>query len=61
MGWRLVVGVGQSWKPQCIAMHDLLTKLAIPHTYRDDLVLKHRWDTGWFTPTVEELAKLARK
>jgi len=57
---RLVVGVGEFWRPQCIAMHDLLTSLKVPHTYRPDLVFKHRWDTGWFVPMADELAKIAR-
>ena len=57
---RLVIGVGAHWKPQCIAFHDHLAKLEIPHACRDDLVFKHRWDTGWFVPMVEDLAKLAR-
>ncbi len=57
---RLVLGVGADWKSQVEQMHDYLDQLAIPHVYRPDLTVKHRWDTGWFEPMAEELAKAAR-
>ena len=57
---RLVLGVGEFWKPQNLQMHDLLVKEGIPHVYRPDLVLPHKWDSGWFAPMVEELVKIAR-
>ncbi len=64
-GWlqernRLVIAPGKFWKGQVVKYHSHLEKLKIPHTYRDDLVLKHRWDTGWFAPMFEELVTIAR-
>lgn len=58
---RLVLGVGAFWKAQSEQMHSLLEKNAIPHAYRPDLVLPHRWDSGWFSPMAEELEKIAGK
>ncbi len=56
---RLVVGVGKFWESQSIGYHNYLNELKIPHVYRPDLVFKHRWDTGWFTPLVEDLITIA--
>ena len=58
---RLVLGVGIDWKDQSVAMHALLEKENIPHVYHPDLLVKHRWDSGWFAPLVEELGKTARE
>lgn len=57
---RLVLGVGEFWKSQVEKYHQLLEDLKIPHVYKPDLILKHRWDTGWFSPMAEELEKTAR-
>lgn len=56
---RLVMGPGKFWADQTRAMHSHLDSLGVPHVYRADLVLPHRWDTGWFPPFVEELTRLA--
>jgi S-formylglutathione hydrolase FrmB len=56
---RLVLGMGEFWRAQCEEMHAQLAKLEIPHVYRSDLLFKHRWDTGWFQPMLEELVKIA--
>lgn len=55
---RLVLGPGIDWKDQSIGMHDLLQGKNVRHEYRGDLLLAHRWDTGWFAPIVEELVGL---
>lgn len=57
---RLVLGLGIFWKPQVEQMHALLQSLGIPHDYRADLAFPHRWDSGWFPPMLDELAKTAR-
>lgn len=57
---RLVLGVGSFWAAQGTKFHDALDRLGIPHVYRPDLLVPHRWDTGWFPPLVESLAKTAR-
>jgi enterochelin esterase-like enzyme len=56
---RLVLGAGIDWKGQSVAMHALLEKEGIPHACRPDLLLKHRWDSGWFGPMTEELVDVA--
>ncbi|MEM1059205.1 MAG: alpha/beta hydrolase-fold protein [Verrucomicrobiota bacterium] len=57
---RLVIGVGEFWKGPSTKYHQFLEQRGIPHAYRDDLVLKHRWDTGWFEPIAVELIGTAR-
>lgn len=57
---RLVIGVGHFWEKQCIQYHEFLKDMEIPHRYRDDFVLEHRWDTGWFAPIAVELILMAR-
>lgn len=56
---RLVLGLGKFWAGHVRQMEALLQKSGIPHTYRSDLTVDHRWDTGWFPPMVEELVKIA--
>ncbi len=56
---RLVLGPGIDWKSQSVGMHELLQRRNIPHVYREDLLLPHRWDSGWFPPLVGELWKMA--
>jgi len=58
---RLVLGVGKQWQPQTEKMHDLLESQKIPHGYKPDLLVEHRWDTGWFAPMVDELVRTARQ
>lgn len=60
-GPRLVLGPGIDWKKQSVGMHELLQKRKVPHVYREDLLLAHRWDSGWFAPMVKELMRLAAK
>ena len=57
---RIVLGLGKFWAGQVKKMEALLQSLGIPHVYRDDLTVDHRWDTGWFPPMVDELVKIAR-
>lgn len=57
---RLVLGPGNSWTAQSREMHDLLEKNGIPHIYRQDLLLKHAWDSGWFASVAKDLVTLAR-
>ena len=57
---RLVLGLGKFWAGHVKKMEALLESLGIPHVYRSDLTVEHRWDTGWFPPMVEELVKIAR-
>jgi len=57
---RLVLGLGKFWADQVKRMEALLQTSGIPHVYRNDLTVDHRWDTGWFPPMVEELVKVAR-
>jgi hypothetical protein len=56
---RIVIGVGAFWKPQCLQYHAFLEQHAVPHHYRPDLTVKHRWDTGWFAPIADDLVRLA--
>jgi S-formylglutathione hydrolase FrmB len=56
---RLVLGLGIFWAGQTKAIHAHLETLGIPHVYRPDVAFPHRWDTGWFPPLVEELARVA--
>lgn len=42
------------------SVHALMTRLGIPHVYRDGPARKHRWDTGWLPEAVELLTKSAR-
>ncbi len=57
---RLVLGVGAFWAGQVKKYHALLDQLGIPHFYREDLLGKHRWDTGWLPAIVENLVEVAR-
>lgn len=57
---RLVIGVGDFWKSQSMKYHEFLDNLGIPHVYRDDLVFKHAWETGWFGPMADDLVGIAR-
>jgi len=57
---RIVLGLGKFWAGHVRKMEALLQSLGIPHVYREDLTVDHRWDTGWFPPMVDELAKTAR-
>ncbi len=57
---RIVLGLGIFWAGQVKKMEALLQSLGIPHVYRDDLTVEHRWDTGWFPPMVDELVRIAR-
>lgn len=64
-GWlkdhpRLVLAPGRFWTSQTTQMHAHLEALGIPHVYRSDLTFPHRWDSGWFSPLVEELANIAK-
>lgn len=56
---RLVVGVGVDWKSHVVGMHELLERKHIPHAYLPDLLVKHRWDTGWLGPVADQLVDLA--
>ena len=56
---RMVLGVGKDWKAHGEGMHALLDQSKIPHGYRPDLLVVHRWDTGWFGPVLEDLVKMA--
>ena len=57
---RLVLAPGDGWKRETIAMHDLLDQQSIPQIYRADLLFPHRWDSGWFSPLMDELIRLSR-
>jgi S-formylglutathione hydrolase FrmB len=57
---RLVLGIGAEWQKQVEEMHALLDQVGVPHAYRADLNLPHRWDSGWFAPMTENLVRLAR-
>jgi len=57
---RIVLAPGQAWTPQVKGFRTLLDQLKIPYVYRDDLISKHRWDSGWFEPMAVELAKIAK-
>lgn len=57
---RLVLGVGSTWAGQVAKFHALLDRLGVPHVYRPDLLVPHRWDSGWLPPLVEALAMTAR-
>ncbi|MEZ0389583.1 MAG: alpha/beta hydrolase-fold protein [Verrucomicrobium sp.] len=56
---RLILGVGKDWRSHVEGMHALLEQLQFPHLYLTDLMVWHRWDTGWFAPLTEELVKMA--
>ncbi|WP_172682976.1 alpha/beta hydrolase-fold protein [Verrucomicrobium spinosum] len=56
---RIVLAVGPDWKSQVIGMHELLEQNRIPHAYLPDLMVKHRWDTGWLGPVADQLVDLA--
>lgn len=56
---RLVLGVGQDWKSHVVGMHELLAQRRIPHAYLPELLVKHRWDTGWLGPVADQLVDLA--
>lgn len=58
---RLVAGPGKFWKAQGNGFGRHLRKHHIPHVFRADLLLPHRWDSGWFVPMAEELARIARE
>jgi hypothetical protein len=44
--------------PHLETFHRLLDEHQFKHVYRDDLKVKHHWNTGWLGPVVDELAKL---
>lgn len=46
-------------RPHTAAFHDKLTGLGIRHVYRDDLKVRHHWESGWVKPVVDALAQLA--
>lgn len=56
---RLVVGVGVDWKSHGVGMHELLEQKRIPHAYLPELLVQHRWDTGWLGPVADQLVDLA--
>jgi hypothetical protein len=56
---RLVLGVGVDWKSHVVGMHELLDQRRIPHAYLPELLVKHRWDTGWLGPVADQLVDLA--
>lgn len=57
---RLVLGLGIFWAAQTKEMEALLQQNGIPHVYRKDLTVPHRWDSGWLPVMAEELAKSAQ-
>lgn len=56
---RLVLGVGPDWKAHGTGMHALLDQHQVPHAYLPNLQVRHRWDTGWLGPVVDQLIDLA--
>lgn len=65
---RLVLAGQQAFGPESLpsgcgechtaAMHDLLTELAIPHHFHNDLNYPHRWHAGWMEPLLEDLLSM---
>ena len=45
--------------PHTAAFHDKLARLGVRHVYRNDLAVRHHWESGWVKPVVDALAELA--
>jgi S-formylglutathione hydrolase FrmB len=50
----VLIGVG-NFKEHHEEIHALMLKLQIPHRYRDNLLRKHDWHSGWVAEAVEWL------
>jgi hypothetical protein len=56
-GHRLIlIGYG-NFRQHHQQVHELMTKLGIPHDYRDGPERKHEWHSGWVEEAVELLLK----
>jgi len=44
-----------------VAMHELLEKEKILHTYDDTIKVEHKWDKGWLEPTLKLLIDLTKQ
>lgn len=53
---RLILLGYDLFGPHMQRAHDLLRAMDIPHVFRDDLCIAHRWDAGWVLPAAELLA-----
>ncbi len=53
---RLALHGYGNFRAQHQAAHELMTKLQIPHDYRDGPARKHHWSSGWLPDAVEFVA-----
>lgn len=53
---RLAVLGHGNFRPAHAAVHDLMTRLRIPHEYQDGPARKHDWHSGWVAGAVTWLA-----
>lgn len=54
---RLALVGYANFGPDHRAAHDLMTRLGIPHEYRDERLARHHWDAGWLPEAVRWLAE----
>jgi S-formylglutathione hydrolase FrmB len=55
---RLAVHGYGNFRPAHQAVHDLMTRLKVPHDYQDGPERKHDWHSGWVAAAVEFLVRM---